>query len=69
MLQKLKVTSYALIILLLLVLPSQVVASCNTEDACAAAAQAEGLILGGSGYDFSGSYETKGCYSYESGKY
>jgi hypothetical protein len=69
MLQKLKVTSYALIILLLLVLPSQAVAQCNTQDACAAAAQAIGLELGGNGYAFSGSYQTKGCYSYESGKY
>jgi hypothetical protein len=69
MLQKLKVTSYALIILLLLVLPSQAVAQCNTQDACAAAAQAKGLILGGSGYAFSGSYQTKGCYSYNGGKY
>ena len=69
MLQKLKVTSYALIILLLLVLPSQAVAQCNTQDACAAAAQAKGLILGGNGYAFSGSYGTKGCYSYNGGKY
>ena len=69
MLQRLKVTSYALLILLLLVLPSQAVAQCNTQDACAAAAQAKGLILGGNGYAFAGSYGTKGCYSYESGKY
>ena len=69
MLQKLKITSYALIILLLLVLPSQAAAQCNTQDACAAAAQAKGLILGGNGYAFSGSYGTKGCYSYNGGKY
>ena len=69
MLQRLKVTSYALLILLLLVLPSQAVAQCNTQDACAAAAQAKGLILGGNGYAFSGSYGTKGCYSYNGGKY
>ncbi|MFL2914951.1 MAG: hypothetical protein ACJZ45_00780, partial [Nitrospinia bacterium] len=59
MLQKLKVTSYALIILLLLVLPSQAIAICVTPNMCAGAAQAKGLALGGNGYAFSGSYETK----------
>ena len=33
MFQKFKITFYALIILLLLVLPSQAVAQCNTPDA------------------------------------
>jgi hypothetical protein len=69
MLQRLKVTSYALLILLLLVLPSQAVAQCLTQDECAAAAEAQGLKLGGAGYGLAGPYRTKGCYSYESGKY
>jgi hypothetical protein len=65
MLQKLKVTSYALIILLLLVLPSQAVAQCNTPDACAAMAKARGFIM----KPASPTYKTKGCYVYSSGKY
>jgi len=69
MLHKLKVTSYWLIILFVLILPSQAVAQCLTQDECAAAAQAKGLQLGGAGYDFAGPYGTKGCYTYGSGKY
>ncbi|MDC0207103.1 hypothetical protein OAL04_07695 [Nitrospinae bacterium] len=40
MLHKLKITSYALIILLVLVLPSQADEYFTTADMCAAAAQA-----------------------------
>ena len=69
MFQKFKITFYALIVLLALVLPSQAFAQCNTEDACEAEALAQSLQLGGAGYDFAGSYGTKGCYSYDSGKY
>ena len=69
MLQKFKITSYAFIAALVLVFPSQAVAQCNTLDACEAAATDQGLQLGGNGYAFAGSYGTKGCYSYESGKY
>ena len=71
MLQKFKITSYAFILCLLTwsYLPSQAVAQCNTLDACEAAATDQGLQLGGNGYAFAGSYGTKGCYSYESGKY
>ena len=69
MFQKFKITSYAFIAALVLVFPSQAVAQCNTQDACAAAAESQGLQLGGNGYAFAGSYGTKGCYSYESGKY
>ena len=43
--------------------------NCTTADMCAAAAVAQGLALGGAGYDFTGPFATKGCYSYESGKY
>ena len=69
MLHKLKVTSYWLIILFVLILPSQAVAQCLTQDECAAAADAQGLQQGGAGYGFAGPYGTKGCYSYNSGKY
>ena len=40
-----------------------------SEEVCAEAAQREGLELGGVGYDFTGGYRTKGCYTYASGKY
>ena len=69
MLHKLKIISYALIILFVLILPSQAVAQCLTQDECAAAADAQGLQQGGAGYDFAGPFGTKGCYSYDSGKY
>ena len=69
MLHKLKFISYSLIILFVLILPSQAVAQCLTKDECAAAADAQGLQQGGAGYDFAGPFRTKGCYSYDSGKY
>merc|ERR1711865_231535 len=40
-----------------------------TEDACATIAIANGVELGGVGYDFAGTYGTKGCYWYSSGTY
>ena len=63
MLHKLKIISYSLIILFVLILPSQAVAQCLTQDECAASAEAQGLKLGGAGYDFAGPFATKGCYS------
>ena len=69
MLHKLKIIAYSLIILFVLILPSQAVAQCLTKDECAAAAEAQGLQRGGADYDFAGTFRTKGCYSYESGKY
>ena len=69
MLKNFKIISYSLIILLALVLHRQAAAQCNAQDACEAAATSQGLELGGAGYDFVGGYKTKGCYSYESGKY
>ena len=72
MLQQCKITSYAIIVALVLVLPSQAVAMCDSaysEDACAAEAQKQGLQLGGGGYPFAGAFGTKGCYSYTSGGY
>ena len=68
MLHNLKIISCALIILFVLILPSQAVAQCLTQDECAAAADAQGLQQGGAGYDFAGQFGTKGCYSYDSGK-
>ena len=47
--QKLNIIFYALIILLILVLPSQADEYCTTEDMCAAAAQAAGKMLGNEG--------------------
>ena len=64
MLQRLKVTSYALLILLLLVLPSQADEYCTTADMCAAAAQAEGLRLGNDSYPFALPTNTYGCWYY-----
>ena len=70
MLQRLKITSYALIILLILVLPSQADEYCTTEDMCAAAAQAAGKMLGNkgkngiSGYPFVLGTNTYGCWYY-----
>jgi hypothetical protein len=70
MLQKLKITSYALIILLILVLPSQADEYCTTEDMCAAAAQAAGKMLGNegkngiTGYPFVLETNTYGCWYY-----
>jgi hypothetical protein len=64
MLQRLKVTSYALLILLLLVLPSQADEYCTTKDACASAAEAEGLRLGNDSYDFALPNNTYGCWYY-----
>ena len=69
MLQKYNILFYVIIISLVLVFPSQAVAQCYTPDACASAAEAQGLQQGGAGYDFTGTFRTKGCYSYESGKY
>ena len=66
---KFKVTSYALIILLVLVLPSQAFAACINENECEDAAEELGLDIGGAGYDFASDYATKGCYYYKSGKY
>jgi hypothetical protein len=42
---------------------------CTSEDDCKKIAESLGLQLGGCGYDFAGPYETKGLYSYNSGKY
>ena len=68
MLHKLKITSYALIILLILVLPSQADEYCTTADMCAAAAQAAGKKLGNkrgnSGYPFVLGTNTYGCWYY-----
>ena len=70
MLQRLKVTSYALIILLILVLPSQADEYCTTADMCRAAAQAAGKMLGNqgkngiSGYPFVLGTNTYGCWYY-----
>ena len=36
---------------------------------CAKSAEAKGLSLGGGGYDFSGDFRPKGCYTYASGTY
>ena len=52
MLHKLKIISYALIILLILVLPSQADEYCTTADMCAAAAQSAELRLGNDSNDF-----------------
>jgi len=43
--------------------------ACDSEKSCQAAAEAAGLQIGGGGYDFAGEYGTKGCYTYNSGKY
>jgi hypothetical protein len=40
-----------------------------SAEACKQAATAAGLELGGEGFSFHGSFKTKGCYSYRSGKY
>ena len=70
MLQRLKVTSYALIILLILVLPSQADEYCTTAQTCAAAAQAAGKMLGNqgkngiTGYPFVLGTNTYGCWYY-----
>ena len=70
MLHKLKITSYALIILLILVLPSQADEYCTTADMCAAAAQAAGKMLGNegkngiTGYPFVLETNTYGCWYY-----
>ena len=69
-LHKLKITSYALIILLILVLPSQADEYCTTADMCAAAAQAAGKMLGNegkngiTGYPFVLETNTYGCWYY-----
>ena len=36
-----------------------------SEDACRSAGEKLGLEFGGGGYEFSGKYETKGCYAYK----
>ena len=70
MLHKLKITSYALIILLILVLPSQADEYCTAADMCAAAAEAAGKMLGNegkngiSGYPFVLETNTYGCWYY-----
>jgi hypothetical protein len=56
---KLKIISYALIILFVLVLPSQADAQCYTPDAC----QDLALEMGLGPFKGSGSYQTKGCYA------
>jgi len=38
-------------------------------EACTSAAQAMGFQLGGEGYQFTGNFQTKGCYAYTSGQY
>ena len=43
--------------------------ACDSEKSCQAAAEAAGLQIGGGGYNFAGEYGTKGCYTYNSGKY
>jgi len=40
-----------------------------SEEACRQVATTLGLAEGGAGYSMVGSYDTKGCYSYKSGKY
>ena len=42
---------------------------CGSEAACAAAAEAAGLAIGGAGYPMAGNWASKGCYAYTSGKY
>ena len=42
---------------------------CTSEDDCKKIAESLGLQLGGGGYDFAGPYDTKGLYSYNSGRY
>ena len=64
MLHKLKIISYALIILFVLILPSQADEYCTTADMCAAAAQAEGLRLGNNSYPFALPTNTYGCWYY-----
>jgi len=65
MLHKLKIISYSLIILFVLILPSQAVAQCLTKDECAAAAEAQGLTY----VDAKPNRATMGCYTYSSGNY
>jgi hypothetical protein len=48
---------------------AQAVCVAYSEQACRDAAGVQGLQLGGQGYDFTGSYGVKGCYTYSSGKY
>ena len=44
--------------------------ACDSEQSCQAAAEAAGLQIGGGGYDFAGTgWKSKGCYTYNSGKY
>lgn len=69
MLQKIKILLYTVFVALVLVLPNQVLARCNTQEACAAVAKSQGLKLGGAGYPFANSLGTKGCYSFNDGKY
>ena len=70
MLHKLKIISYSLIILFVLILPSQADEYCTTADMCAAAAQAAGNMLGNqgkngiSGYPFVLETNTYGCWFY-----
>ena len=63
MLHKLKIISYALIILFVLVVPSQADAQCYTPEACQALSQKMGLGT----FKGSGSYQTKGCYAISPG--
>ena len=66
MLQKFKITIYALMVglVLVLVFPRQKAALCNTQEACEAAATRQGLQLGDADYPFAGAYATKGCYAH-----
>ena len=45
--------------------------NCDTYslEACEYAGKRLGLQLGGIGYAFSGDYDAKGCYTYDSGEY
>ena len=60
---KLKIISYALIILFVLVVPSQADAQCYTPEACKDLA----LEMGLGTFKGSGSYQTKGCYAISPG--
>jgi len=42
---------------------------CITENDCKKLAESLGLQIGGGGFSFAGPYETKGLYSYNSGRY
>ena len=66
MLQKFKITIYALIVglVLVLVFPRQKAALFNTQEACEAEARRQGLQLEDADYPFAWAYATKGCYAH-----